>query len=270
MGNFEKEISKIAIDKRCIQSDEGKFCTSRVGACFFGVPTDELYGRIPLHSIPDNVAAIHFLMGSDQQQLVAAFAHSHYCKTVDTLTIGSSSYSREFPLDYSAAIAALRDAVCPQLKRLSVGEWVLFANEHCAYGRLGNITPVLQQLSHIEVLEIWGNFEITEAINFPNLKDLSVILNDSITYINGGLISNATLSILMSCCYPNLEEIFFDLECDEDDSGYTFSDIFLAGENLPKLRRLEITGGFATGEKENLIASPLYKKVKTKFLDDMI
>jgi len=270
MDNFETELSKIAIDKKCIQTNNGKFRNSDIGTCFLGVPSDDLYGREPLEKIPEYVPVWHFLLGSDQQELVAAFAHSDHCKTVRYLSVGSSSYSRNFPLDYSNAIATLKEADCPNLKHLSLGVWHLFANEHCAYGQLGDITPVLNNLSQMEDLEIYGNFEVTELISFQYLKELTVTLNDNITYLNAGPISNSTLSNLLSGTFPNLEEIFLDLDCDKNDSDYTFPGVFLDGNNLPKLTTLEITGGFYEGEKEKLIESPLYKRMEVVFLEDMV
>lgn len=271
MNRFEQEVEKIDVEQRCVQSDCGEFQNSPLNTCFFGVPSNELYGRIPLKTIPEHIPEICFLMGSGQEVLVEAFIHSEQCRTVNYLSIGCSSCSSDnvFPLDYKNAISVLADAHCPALKTLSLGDWHLFHNASGAYGHLGDITVTLCNLSHVEALFIYGNFELTEAITFPNLKKITVLLEDDMTGIGGGPISNSTLCYLMNSSFPKLKELFFDLDCNENDSNYTFTDVFLKGDLLPQLSNLEITGGFLAGEKEKLIDSSLGKRVKTLFLGDM-
>ncbi len=274
MNKFEQEVSKININERCIQSDCGEFRNSPLNTCFFGVPSNELYGRISLETVPENIPEICFLMGSGQEVLVEAFIRSEQCQTVNHLSIGCSSYSKAgkevFPLDYKKAISVLEGANCPALKTLSLGSWHLFHNASCAYGRLGDITPTLRNFSHLEELFIYGNFELTEAITFPSLKGITVLLEDEMTGMGGGPISNATLCNLMHSSFPKLKELFFDLDCNKNDSNYTFPEVFLKGDLLPQLSNLEITGGFFAGEKEKLNASPLCERVKVKYLDDMV
>jgi len=274
MGKFEQEILKIDIDKRCVQSNSGEFRNSPVNTCFFGVPSNEQYGRVPLKIVPEIVPEVLFLMDSDQSDLVEAFIHSKQCQTLSKLIIGCSSYSRRVP-NYAQGISILKNADCPELKVLSLGEWVTFHNAHTVSGQLGDITPVLQNLSHVEELSLYGHFELAEPITFPNLKEINVE--------NGGPISNATLSNLLRSSFPKLDTLFFDLDCEnyylkpteldmdcpEYETRYTFPDAFLSGDHLPLVSCIEIAGGFAAGEKVKLSESSLGKRVKTMFLEDM-
>jgi len=87
----------------------------------------------------------------------------------------------------------------------------------------------------------------------------------------------------MRSAFPQLTELFFDLDCENfflDPTGldmdcadyetrYTFPDCFLLGSKLPKLSLVEITGGFAGGEKDRLVGSNLAQRVGKMFLEDM-
>lgn len=269
MESFEQAIEKIDINQRCVQVRDDEAYTGSVNDCWFGVPSWEEHGRMPLETLPQTIRNIFFFMGSSQQELVEAFTRSNQCKTVEHLAIGCSSFSREYPLDYTGAVAALKTADCPNLKSLVLGAWELFHNEHCAFGTIGDVTEVLRKHAHVEGLHLCGYFELTEPLHFPNLKDLSIQLDDPITGLCGGPISNATLDNLLNSSFPNLEECELALECGWDDMGYRFAPAFLNETHLPSLNYLEITGGFAHGEKERLEQSPLGNRVEQLYVSEM-
>ncbi|MBC8404850.1 MAG: hypothetical protein H8E15_06470 [Planctomycetes bacterium] len=228
--------------------------------CFFGVPQDESYGWTVLEAVPDEVRGFYFYLGGEAEQLLTDFSTSPYPAELEVLAIGNSSFSIGKSLDYRGLIQGIGDAEFPNLRQLELGVWELFSNSHCMYGKLGDVTRILRNSPKVEVLGLYGSFGIAEALSFACLKNLTILLEDNTTGVNGGFIEQPTLSNLLDSEFPHLEEAYIDLICEDDDYGYKFSEAFLNGANLPKLKRLEIAGGFADQEKERLLASPLGKR----------
>ncbi|NQU47481.1 MAG: hypothetical protein HQ519_02440 [Planctomycetes bacterium] len=242
-----------------MQSSPGKWDLP-MNHCFFGVPQDESYGWTVLQAVPDEVRGFYFYLGGEPEELLSDFSASQYPAKLEILAIGNSSFSRGKSLDYRALIQAIGVARFPKLRQLELGVWELFSNSHCMYGELGDVTKILSNSPMVEVLGLYGSFGITDALNFACLRDLTVTLEDDTTGVNGGFIEQTTLSHLLNSEFPNLEEAFLDLICEDDEYGYKFPETFLTGANLPKLKKLEICGGFAAQEKERLLASALGKK----------
>lgn len=256
MNDLQASILTISKNHRCVQSAPGAW-NLPLDYCFFGVPQSEFFGWTILETIPVNTKGFHFYLGGEPEKLMADFSQSNYPAQLEKLAIGNSSYAVGKHQDYRNLLQLLIDTQFPNLKKLDLGIWELFCNAHCLYGKLGDITRILKNSPKIEKLGLYGQFELTTSLLFSSLKDITVILEDCTTGSNGGFISHMTLSHLLESEYPTLEAAFIDLNCQEDQYGYQFPDKFLQGQNLPKLKKLEITGGFLPKEKERLLASPI-------------
>ena len=256
MREFQEAALSLPSAHRCIQSSPGIWGLP-LGHCFFGVPQDGSFGWTVLNGIPEDLKGVHFYLGGECVELVAGFARSDCPRSVEQLSLGNSSFALGKGLDYSWLVKELSSASFPNLRLLDLGVWELFSNSHCMFGRLGDVTSVLQSSPKVERLGLYGSFELSEPVRFGSLRDLTVTLEDHTTGSNGGFLSHSTFTKLLESDYPDLEEAFLNLECEDDDFGYRFSEKFLEGEELPRLKKLEITGGFLEGERERLLASPI-------------
>ena len=256
MRTFQESALVVPSEHRCIQSSPGRW-NLPLGYCFFGVPQDDSFGWTVLSRIPKKLKGIHFYLGGECVELVSDFANSDYPQDIETLVIGNSSFGMGEHENYTELVKKVSFARFPNLKVLELGIWELFCNAHCMYGKLGDVTKILKNSPIIERLGLYGNFELTESANFEFLKDITVTLEDYTSGSNGGFINHSTFTKLLESDCPILEEAFIDLNCEDDQYGYRFPDKFLEGKNMPKLKKLEITGGFLSGEKERLLKSPI-------------
>lgn len=267
---FEEYIRKSEVGYHSIQGDSGRFTNRPVSDCFLGVPPDELYGRKALIELPEKVLGLHFCLGSDCEDAIRAFAASPVPQQLERFSIGDSSYVLGKGRNYSKVTEILAEIEFPNLKIFEYGAWQLFSNAHSLLGSLGDVTGLLNRMPNLEGLSLSGCFELSRPLAFPRLKNFDVELADCVTGINGGFISQVTLSHLLCSDYPALEDFFLDLDCDDNPYGYQFPEQFLQGTRLPMLRQLEITGGFLAGEKEQLLVSPLGKRAANRgYFEDM-
>ncbi len=269
MNEFLQAALAVPGEHRCLQSSPGVWGLP-LEHCIFGVPPDDAFGWTVLDRIPEDLKGVHFYLGGECVELIAAFARSAGPRSVERLSLGNSSFAIGEGLDYAAAVRQLGSARYPQLKSLDLGVWELFSNSHCLFGTLGDVTSVLRNSPELERLGLYGSFELTEALRFGSLRDLTVTLEDPTTGSNGGHLSHATLANLLESDFPRLEVLFLDLECEDDDAGYHLPDGFLAGARAPELKKIEVTGGFREGERARLLGSPLGTRPELVLhLDDM-
>ena len=270
MSKFQELVNQLPSDQRNIQGASGKW-NLPLDYCFFGVPQSDFFGWSELNDIPSNCLGFHFYLGGTPVELISEFSQSKYPAQIEKLVIGDSSYAAGSSLDYSDLVKAIQNVEFPKLKELHLGIWELFCNAHCMFGKIGNVTNLLQHSPMIEKLGLYGQFELSSPLNFSNLKELTIELEDYTTGSNGGFITNKTLANLLNSNFPSIEKIFIDLNCEDDDYGYRFPEDFLSGDNFPLLRKIEITGGFSKGEKERLQSSEIFKKESVNFLlEDML
>lgn len=270
MDKFQELVNQLPVDKKCIQSAPGTWSLP-LGYCFFGVPQSDFFGWASLHEIPATCHGFHFYLGGTPLDLITAFSKSTFPEQIELLVIGDSSYAAGMSLDYSNLVRALQNVKFPNLKELQLGVWELFSNEHCMYGKVGDVTNILMNTPKLRKLGLYGQFELSAPISCKDLKELTIELEDSITGFGGGFVSNKTFSNLLDSAFPSLEQIVINLSCEDDTYGYRFNEHFLSGINIPSIKRLEIAGGFAEGEKEKLQSSPIYKKKDVLFyLDGML
>lgn len=265
MKSFHENIKDIPPDIKCIQTGKGNFQNWPKGDCFFGVPSDALYGRKELDSIPKSTTSFHFYLGSNCVELLQSFAESDYIETVNELYIGNSCYNKGDGRDYRDVVSVLEKYSFPSLKHLELGVWQLFSNSHCAFGNLGNITNILTGMPNLEELFIYGNFVLEEAIELNKLKILQVQIDDYVTGINSGYPSVSSIFNILSSVLPNLKSMYLDLEKDEEQPFYKIPEVLMTGGNLPSLESFEIAGPLEEASLEKLRNSQFSQKPGIKF-----
>ena len=105
-----------------------------------------------MKKLPSRVKGFNFYLGSDNNELFQAFANSVYPERLEHLCIGDSSYKNGNGLDYSEITEILSRINFPKLKSFEIGIWQLFCNEHCAYGKVGDLTKILANMPKLESL----------------------------------------------------------------------------------------------------------------------
>lgn len=267
---FEEYLKNAGSHINSIQVEGGRSQNWPTSECFLGVPPNNSYGRNSLKEFPDDLEGLHICLGADCEDLIGAFAKSKIPSQLKRLSIGDSSYALGKGRNYERISKILGEIEFPNLKSFEYGVWKLFSNSHCLYGDLGDVTKLLNRMPKLERLSLYGNFELNNLLGFSNLKSLDILLDDFVTGINGGFLSQSTLNNLLNSEYPLLNDFFLGLECDNDQYGYKFSEHFLSGDKFPNLNKLEITGGFVSGEKERLLQSPIGTRPSNKYhLGDM-
>ena len=267
---FTEAVLALPEGMRCMQTAPGAWKLP-LADCFFGTPADKFYGWETLTILPPEVNGFNFYLGSECTDLIEAYINSHYPEITERLMIGNSSFGLGKGRNYADLVEIMAGGNFPNLKHFELGVWTLFHNAHCLYGKLGDVTELLQKMPALTKLELCGAFKLAKSPVFPMLEDFTVTLDDYVTGVSGGDISQSTFHYLINSDLPAVEEIFFDLECADGEVAYQFTDKFLSGEGLPVLKIIEITGRFSAGEKEKLLKSPLGQRPDLIiYTDDMI
>jgi len=259
MSNFQDAILNIPANHRCVQMTPGVW-NLPLNYCFFGVPQSDYFGWSVLDKVPVNTRGFHFYLGADAEELILEFSKSEYPQQINSLVIGNSSFNLGGSHDYRKLIRIIENTNFPNLKQLELGVWELFHNSHSLYGTLGDISTLLKNTPNVEKLELFGLFDLPQNINLPALKQLKITQEGDLMSTDGPFISNSTLGSILETKLPALEVIEMDLLHDEDQYGYEFPETFLLGNSLPKLKNLEISGGFKPQEKERLMNSALVSR----------
>jgi hypothetical protein len=264
-------FAEIATGNRSYQSNVGKFCNWPIGDCFFGVPTDELYGRKPLVSIPGDSRGFHFYLGADQQRLFDSFLNSDLPQSTTSLHVGNSCYRLGKGRDYSQLTASLLAREFPNLKALELGVWQLFSNSHCAYGNVGTIDGLGLKMPELRNLSIYGNFLLHHPFSIPQLEKLHITVDDPVTGMNGGPLDIDSVSNVLSSSFPNLRELSVDLGMEDETLCYSVPDSLANNNAFPQLAEFELVGTFRRGDKNRLLRSPLFQEATVKiYVDDML
>lgn len=233
-----------------------------LGDCFFGVPQSDFFGWTVLEEIPAEVTGFRFYLGSDCEGLIQGFANSKFTEQVERLTVGSSSFNMGMGRNYENLTQILSTAKFPNLKVLGLGVWDLFSNSHGMYGSIGNITTLLDNMPNLEKLWLYGAFDLDAQVTLSKLSELNVTLDDHITGVNGGLISQVTLSNLLESNLPSLQDAFIDLDCEDNDMDYQMPNSLIEGKSWPRLKKIEFTGGYAQGEIDKILKSEFVRENK--------
>lgn len=260
---FEKGILRLPTQMRTIVSSSASGFYK--GDCWFGVPANASYHFSTLEGVSTNSSGFYFLLGQGSSGLVEAFCSSGKCGVVKRLVIGASSYYNGEGLDYRAVVETLSLHSFPQLYQLELGAWVLFSNSHAMYGKLGNLSGLLGRCPSLQVLELNGHFDLTEKLNHKTLKALRIQIDDPVTAVNGGEISQSSLTNLLSGEMPNLEELDIDLSIFAPSITYSLPKSLFEGERLQSLRSLKLRGNFDPMLQAYIDSSPLARRVSISF-----
>lgn len=261
MTTFDELLARWPPAERCVQVG-----VDGAVRCFVGVPADRRQGRVPLTEMPRALTGMCFLAGGGQAELVTAFAASSHTSTVELLEIGSSSYGLgRGGLDYRACVDALTGAHLPSLRRLHLGIFELFSNSHAAYGTVGDLTPLLQGLPHLHDLGLYGLFALSQPPALPQLRTLSIDVDDPVTGHDLGPPDAATVALLLSADMPQVREIDILMEWPppRGTTPWRLPRTFLGGHTVPRLERLTLPAQMlAEGEEVALSSSPLARRVR--------
>lgn len=206
-----------------------------------GLAPDAGHDLLPLHEVPDSASRVCFLEAPRQADLIRAFAASPRARTVERLVIGTShdyAQKRSIGYDMAAAVAALKGARLPALKRLSLGDMEMLFNGHRLFGTLGDVTPVFDIAPRLEELSLHGHFALRRPVRHARLRALLVEVED--IGVTGGPLDQETVSNLLLSDLRSLAECALDLNDEHPEFLYAIPEAFLSGSPFPALRRLRI------------------------------
>ena len=250
--SFEAEASSFPGEKKCVQRGSNSLMNSAEGDCLFGVPPSRSCGREVLLDLPKDAGGFHFYTGSHCSRIVKAFAQSEFAGQVRRISIGNTSSHVFSGVDYKESIAALGSGNYPALKIAELGVWRLLSNSHCMMGRLGCLDDFLSASPNIEVLRLFGNFDMKKRAVLPRLKKLYLQQEDPVTGGAGEAIASSSVENMLDSSFPSLEDAFIDLERDGGQAVYGFPDRFVEGVSFGSLRKLTVYGNFLEGEYSRL------------------
>ena len=250
------EIKKIPYQERSIA------IIQNVCSCVFGMPVWRSEFKA-LSYIPEETKGLYFYLGSDIKDLLRQIAKLDLANNIEYLTIGTTNFHKyNTPLDYAEISKVLSNSSFPNLRFFEYGIDEVSYNGHSLYGNLGNITCALENMPKLEKLYLFGNFELSKSLKFNNLSTFEILMNNWVTNINGGRISNNTIQNLLSSNFSELSLLSLNLDFNDEIFEYSLPEIFLTGRNIQKLKHLEIEGNFVQGSKVKISQS--------KFLNESI
>jgi len=219
-------------------------------------------------SLPKNLKSFSFYFGPESLALIEAFIETDYVPKLECLSVGNSSWELGSGRDYSKLVIELSKKKYPSLEVLYLGIWELFHNAHAGYGYLGNITDLMSNMRHLKTAYIFGNFELDRVLELNQLEKLYIKLDDEVTGMNGGHITQNTLDLLLASHFPQLKELVLDLDVDWDDEDnwaiYSMPETLLDGDVFPKLKSLTVIGNYSKGQLNKLLDSQLIKRTDFK------
>lgn len=238
--------------------------------CVWGMPLRQ--GGIEIDQIPAQTKGLFFYEGAKIEVHVLRSALQQTAQQLTHLVIGFCHHpKKDTHLRYNEILYVLNDFHFPELQYLELGVDELLANEHCAYGNLGNLTQILENVPKLETLALYGNFELDKPMIHHSLKKLHIIMDDEVTGINGGEINPKTIMHVLSSEMPCLQEIWLnvDFEGGYGTQIYHLPISFLeniTSQKMPLLTQLEISGVFEKGTKEKILAYPIGEFIARVFI----
>ncbi|MEQ1942321.1 hypothetical protein ABMA32_07840 [Mesorhizobium sp. VNQ89] len=204
-------------------------CSMSGSALCIGMRPHTEYNRIALDTVPEAPSWVCFLEAPEQAHLIRAFVSGPQTRTVERLIIGTSQDydAKRSGYDMTDAIAALKGARLPALKRLVLGEMELLFNGHALYGSLGDITHIFEAAPQLEELELCGRFSLKGPVRHEWLRTLSVSVFSDIG-IGDGPLSQDTVSHLLLSHFPRLTACSLHLDETPPDVGFSVPEEFFA------------------------------------------
>lgn len=216
-------------------------CSMSGNALCIGLKPHPEYNRVALDAVPEAPTWVCFLEAPEQADLIAAFVTSPQARTVERLMIGTShDYdAARSGYDMAKAIAALKDARLPSLKRLVLGEMELLFNGHALYGSIGDITHIFEAAPNLEELELCGCFSLKGPVRHEWLRMLSISVFSEIG-IGGGSLSQETVSHIVLSDFPRLTTCSFHLDETPPEISFSIPEEFFARPRFLALQSFSI------------------------------
>ncbi|MBL8580255.1 MAG: hypothetical protein JNK47_23915 [Mesorhizobium sp.] len=204
-------------------------CSMSGNALCIGLKPHPEYNRVALETVPEAPTWVCFFEAPEQADLIRAFVTGPQAHTVERLIIGTShDYdAKRSGYDMTNAIAALKGARLPTLKRLVLGEMELLFNGHALYGSLGDIAHIFDAAPQLEELELCGQFSLKEPVRHEWLRTLSVSVFSDIG-IGGGPLGQDTVSHLLLSHFPRLTTCFLHFDETPPDVRFSIPEEFFA------------------------------------------
>lgn len=216
-------------------------CSISGSDLWIGLPPHPDHGREAIRSLPEAPKSVLFVEGPEQGDLIADFVRSSLANVVENLMIGTShdyiGDDHPTPYDFSGAMAALKGANLPALKRLGLGDMELLFNGHGYYGSLGDITHVFDIAPQLEELRICGSAQLSNPVHHDRLVRLHVTVDDVAGHC--GPWSETSFTNLLTSRFARLAECDLSLEA-EGASQYRIPETFFTGEGWPALDAVSI------------------------------
>lgn len=266
-GNKHKKEAKEEIDNSIyfdakIISHDKSLPSGRSRHVYFGKPRGSKFRSFDL--LPTDMKGVSFYFGGNEIEFIKAFFLAGCGEQLETLEIGSCSYRYDLNLDYTEIIAFLSTQDLSNIKHLKLGLWQLYSNSESFFGRLGDLTQLLNKATQLQTLHLSGHFTLKEKQLFSYLQALTIEIENYTIEIEENSITQATLNCLFDSQYPCCDHMWLDLRVENTEHKFTFSEKFLDAKALPLLEYLLIAGKFEKEEEQKFLTSKLAKKPTKK------
>jgi deoxyribonuclease V len=219
-----------------------------------------------LESIPSDSQALYWLRGGGDAPLMGNILLLDWVDQLRVLMIGRCMSGS---VDYSGTAALVGSTSFPQLRKFSFGDEVLVGNEESIYGNLGNLTDLLMRMPKLQDLELFGTFEMGQPARLPRLQELDYWMCGSQKTSHFPETHPDSLAHLLASEMPEVEQVGLVLDCEGGREAYYLPQNFLHGENIPNLRKLELSGRFRPGTRKALEESYFFQVyVELQFDED--
>jgi hypothetical protein len=196
--------------------------TREINGCFFGVPSKAYPGFETLETTPRQCQGMYFYLGIDYPTLAASFAQSKYPAQLKRFAFGNCTYhlGSNSNLDYAPMIEALTSAEFPELEVCQLGVCELFHNAEDRYGRLGDVSKLVNNMPSLKELGLYGSFDLSEPLYLPELEKIEVFVADFWPSELLVPLTQETVTNLLSSNFPKLIDLNLDFELDKPYPEY--------------------------------------------------
>lgn len=226
----------------------------RDASVVLGLPSQKSFST--LTSIPEPTTSLYSFLGSEVHRILQYVLLLEIVELLQHLTLGHTDGCK---LDYSLLNGLLAGVHFPELKSFAYGSYENSVEKPVQMGYLGDLTPVLPQMPKVEILLLYGAFEITEPLYLPHVMELEV--TSFLPEVTGGQAQTSpeTILNLLASRMPFVEEIKLELYAAEGETPFLLPLEFLSGESAPRLRRRILSDQFSAETHREIAESSFFK-----------
>lgn len=206
-------------------------------------------GQPSLAEIPADTQGLYLYRGNQIAEMLRLVLLMDVVEQLRVLVIGFGTGRSG---DYAKISTLLGATSFPVLKKFSYGDVLFLGNEETIYENLGDITDVLSRMPKLLDLELFGKFAMHQPVRLPRLQELDYWMSGTIHQAVEGETDPDSLANLLASEMPSVEQIGLVLDFEGGKNAYYLPEIFLRGENITNLRRLELSGKFRQGTRKAL------------------